>query len=77
MSTGCKIYSTEHAETLHRDHTALARLNLLHITISEKLSRYMMTNAIGLHTKQLMCTIYDHRWLRTMSAMEAPIDAKS
>jgi hypothetical protein len=27
MTTGCKIYSTEHPEALHRAQTALARLN--------------------------------------------------
>jgi len=38
MTTGCKIYSTEHAEPLHRAQTALARLNLVSITILEKLT---------------------------------------
>jgi len=33
MTTGCKIYSPEHAEALHRAQTALARLNLVSITI--------------------------------------------
>ena len=33
MTTGCKMYSTEHAEALHRAQTALARLNLVSITI--------------------------------------------
>jgi hypothetical protein len=32
-TTGCTIYSTEHAEALHRAQTALARLNLVSITI--------------------------------------------
>jgi len=36
-TTGCKIYSTEHAEALHRAQTALARLNLVSITILENL----------------------------------------
>ena len=35
-TTGCKIYSIEHAEALHRAQTALARLNLVSITIVEK-----------------------------------------
>jgi len=38
MTVGCKIYSTEHAEALHRAQTALARLNLVSITILEKLT---------------------------------------
>jgi len=38
MTTGCKIYSTEHAEALHRAQTALARLKLVSITILEKLT---------------------------------------
>jgi len=38
MTTGCKIYSTEHAEALHRAQTALAPLNLVSITILEKLT---------------------------------------
>jgi len=38
MTTGCKIYSPEHAEALHRAQTALARLNLVSITILEKLT---------------------------------------
>jgi len=33
MTTGCKIYSPEHAEALHRGQTGLARLNLVSITI--------------------------------------------
>jgi hypothetical protein len=33
MTTGCKIYSPEYAEALHRAQTALARLNLVSITI--------------------------------------------
>jgi hypothetical protein len=33
MTTGCKIYSPEDAEALHRAQTALARLNLVNITI--------------------------------------------
>jgi len=33
MTTGCTIYSTEHADALHRAQTALARLNLVSITI--------------------------------------------
>jgi hypothetical protein len=33
MTTRCKIYSLEHAEALHRAQTALARLNLVSITI--------------------------------------------
>jgi hypothetical protein len=33
MTTGCKIYSPEHAEVLHRAQTVLARLNLVSITI--------------------------------------------
>jgi hypothetical protein len=33
MTTRCKIYSPEHAEALHRAQTALARLNLISITI--------------------------------------------
>jgi len=36
-TTGCKIYSTEHTEALHRAQTALARLNLVSITILENL----------------------------------------
>jgi len=44
MTTGCKIYSTEHAEALHRAQTALARLNLVSITILEKLTCYMSMN---------------------------------
>jgi len=38
MTTSCKIYSTEHAEALHRAQTALVRLNLVSITILEKLT---------------------------------------
>jgi hypothetical protein len=38
MMTGCKIYSTEHAEALHRAQMPLARLNLVSITILEKLT---------------------------------------
>jgi len=38
MITGCKIYSTEHAEALHRSQTAQARLNLVSMTILEKLT---------------------------------------
>jgi hypothetical protein len=38
MTTGCKIYSPEHAEVLHRAETALAGLNLVSITILEKLT---------------------------------------
>jgi len=33
MTTGCKIYSPDHAEAPHRAQTALARLNLVCITI--------------------------------------------
>jgi len=33
MTTGCKIYSPEHAEALHIAQTTLARLNLVSITI--------------------------------------------
>jgi len=33
MNVGCKIYSTDHAEALHRAQTALAGLNLVSITI--------------------------------------------
>jgi len=36
--TGYKIYSSEHAEALHCAQTALARLNLVSITILEKLT---------------------------------------
>ena len=36
ITTGCKIYSTEHAEAMHRAQTALAHLNLVSITILEK-----------------------------------------
>ena len=36
-TTSCKIYSIEHAEALHRAQTALARLNLVSITILQKL----------------------------------------
>jgi len=38
MTTGCKIYSIEHAEALHRAQTALARLILVSITSIEKLT---------------------------------------
>jgi len=38
MTTGCEIYSTEHAEALIRVQTALARLNLVSIPILEKLT---------------------------------------
>jgi hypothetical protein len=38
MTTGCKIYSTEHAEALRRAQTALAHFNLVSITIIEKLT---------------------------------------
>jgi len=38
MTTGCMIYSPEHAEALHRAQTALARLNLVSITILEKVT---------------------------------------
>jgi len=37
----------------------------------------MSTNAMWVHTMQLMYTIDDYQWLRTMPAAEAPIDAKS
>ena len=47
MNTGCKIYSTEHAETLHRAHTALARMNLVSITILDKLMCYVSTKEIA------------------------------
>jgi len=33
MTTGCKSYLTEHAEAMHRAQIALARLNLVCITI--------------------------------------------
>jgi len=33
MTTGCKIFSTEHAEALHEAQTVLVLLNLLSITI--------------------------------------------
>ena len=33
MTTGCKIYSPEHAEALHRAQAARTRLNLVSITI--------------------------------------------
>ena len=36
MTIGCKIYSIDHAEALHRAQTALVRLNLVSITILEK-----------------------------------------
>ena len=38
MITGCKIYSTENAEALHRAQTALTRLNLVSISMLEKLT---------------------------------------
>ena len=44
MTTGCRIHSTEHAEALHRAQTALARLNLVSITILEELMCYVSTN---------------------------------
>jgi len=44
MTTGCMIYSPEHAEALHRAQTALARLNLVSITILEKLTCWMSMN---------------------------------
>jgi len=37
ITTRCTIYSTEHAEALHRAQTALARLNLVSITIYRSL----------------------------------------
>jgi len=37
-TTGCKIYSTEHAEALHRAQRAQMHLNLVSITIVEKLT---------------------------------------
>jgi len=44
MTTGCKIYYIELAEALHRAQMALARLNLLSITISEKLTCWISTD---------------------------------
>jgi len=38
MTTSCKIYSPKHAEALHRAQTAPACLNLVSITILEKLT---------------------------------------
>jgi len=38
MTTGCKIYSAEHAEALHRAQTVLASLYLVSITFLEKLT---------------------------------------
>jgi hypothetical protein len=38
MTTGCKLYSIELAEALHRAQTALALLNLVSITILEQLT---------------------------------------
>jgi len=38
MITSSNIYSTEHAEELHRAQTALARFKLVSITILEKLT---------------------------------------
>jgi hypothetical protein len=37
MTTGCKIYFTEQEKALHRAQTAQARMNLVSITILEKL----------------------------------------
>jgi hypothetical protein len=38
MTTGCKLYSIELTDALHRNQTTLARLNLVSITILEKLT---------------------------------------
>jgi len=72
MTTGCKLYSIELTEALHRNQTALARLNLVSITILEKLTCEISTNKT-----RLTYTIDNSRRLRPMPAAEAPIDAKS
>jgi hypothetical protein len=38
MTTGCKIYHPEHAQPWHRAQAAVARLNLVSLTILEKLT---------------------------------------
>jgi len=77
MNTCCKIYSTEHVDAPHRAQTAPARLNLVSITILEKLTNLMSTNAMWLCTMQSTYTIDEHRWLRLMPAADAPIDVGS
>jgi len=75
MTTGCKIYSPEHAEALHRAQTALARLNLVSITIFRE-AHLLDVNEWD-ETTWLTDTIDDYRRLRLMPAADAPIDAKS
>jgi hypothetical protein len=77
MTTDCKIYSTEHVEALHRAQRALARLNLVSITMLEQLMCWMSTNEMILDTMELMYTMSDHRRLLPMPAGEAPMEAKS
>jgi len=44
MTAGRMIYSTEHADAMHRAQTALAHLILVSITILEELTCYVSTN---------------------------------
>jgi len=75
MTTGCTIYSTEHAEAPHRAQTALVCLKLVSITIFRE-AHLLDVNEWD-ETTWLTYTIDDHWRLRPISAADAPIDAKS
>jgi len=75
MTTGCEIDSSKHAEALHRAQTALARLDLVSITIFRE--AHLLDINEWDETTWLTETIDDYRLLRPMSAAEAPIDDKS
>jgi len=53
MTAGCKRYSTEHAEGLRRAQTVLARLNLVSITVLEKLKCLVSTNVTSRNSRIL------------------------
>jgi len=75
MTTGCKIYSPEHAEALNSAQTALACFNLVCITIFRE--AHLLDINEWDETTWLTYTINDSRRLQPMPAVEAPIYAKS
>ena len=66
-TTGCEIYSTEHGEALHRAQTALARLNMVSITIFRE-AYVLDVNTWEVNTPNWLILL--------IPAAEAPIDAE-
>jgi hypothetical protein len=62
MTAGCKICCTKHPQALQRAQSVVACLNVMSMSIVQKLMNWMCINAIGLHLMQLTYAIDGYDW---------------